>query len=78
MSRIYEQITIRKCHTMVATKRKLNVSLNGVNYVLEFWVILFCINKLLKYGFKLRNEGLSVFLLMGAILLSFDCNMSAL
>ena len=82
---INEEITIGNGHTMVATKLgdlkcevtqvnglKFDVVLKEVKYVPELWVNLFSINKALKNGFKLSNDGISICLSKGPIWLSFD------
>ena len=51
---------------------KFDVMLKEVKYVPELWVNLFSINKALKNGFKLSNDGISICLSKGPVSLSFD------
>jgi hypothetical protein len=73
MSTTNEQITIGNGHTMVATKlgdlkyeviqvngSKFEDTLKELKYVPELWVNLFIINKILKNGFKLSDDGVSI------------------
>ena len=46
--------------------------LKEVKYVHELWVNLFSINKALKNGFKLRNNGVSICPSKGSVSISFD------
>jgi hypothetical protein len=39
---------------------KFEVTLKEVKYVPELWVNLFSMNKALKNGFKLSNDGISI------------------
>jgi hypothetical protein len=77
---INEQITIGNGHTMVTTKlgdlkcevsqvngSKFEVILKEVKYMPELRVNSFSINKVLKNGFKLSNEGISNRLAKGPV-----------
>jgi hypothetical protein len=46
--------------------------LQDVKYVPELWVNLFSINKALKNGFKIGNDGIVIHLTKGNTTLSFD------
>ena len=82
---VSESITVGNGKTMEATKigslrcdveqvngKTFQVVLQDVKYVPELWVNLFSINKALKNGFKIGNEGIIIHLTKGNATLTFD------
>jgi hypothetical protein len=80
-----ETITVGNGNSMTATKvgslrrcvvqlngSTLNITINEVNYVPHLCANLFSINKAIKNGFNLRNNGTSIGLAKGSASITFD------
>jgi hypothetical protein len=51
---------------------RLDITLHEVKFIPELWVNLFSINKALKHGYLLINQGLSICLSKGSVSVTFD------
>ena len=61
-----------RCNVEQVNGKIFQVVLQDVKYVPELWVNLFSINKALKDGFKIGNDGIVIHLTKGSTTLSFD------
>jgi hypothetical protein len=61
-----------KCGVTQINREKFTVTLNDVNYVPSLCVNLFSLNKVLKKGFKISNDGVVVSLNYKHVKLTFD------
>jgi hypothetical protein len=61
-----------KCEVTQINGEKFTVTLNDVKYVPSFFVNLFSLNKALKKGFKVNNDGVVISLNFKHVKLTFD------
>jgi hypothetical protein len=61
-----------KCEVIQINGEKFTVTLNNVKYVPSLCVNLFSLNKSLKKGFKVSNDGVVVSLNFKHVKLTFD------
>jgi hypothetical protein len=61
-----------KCEETQINGEKLTITLNDVKYVLSLCVNLFSLNKALKKGFKVSNDGVVINLNYKNVKLTFD------
>jgi hypothetical protein len=66
-----------KCEVSQINGEKFTVTLNDVKYVPSLCVNLFFLNKALKKGFKVSNDGVVVSLNFKHVKLTFDCVINA-
>jgi hypothetical protein len=66
-----------KCEVTQINGEKFTVSLNDVKYVPSLCVNLFSLNKALKKGFKVSNDGIVISLNCKHVKLTFDCIINA-
>jgi hypothetical protein len=82
---IDEKVTVGNGNIMVATKvgslrrqviqldgSKLDIEINEVKYLPDLCANLFSVNKALKNGFKLSNDGENISLTKGSACITFD------
>jgi hypothetical protein len=62
-----------KCEVTQIDGERLIVTLNDIKYVPNLCVNLFSLNKALKKGFKVSNDGVVVSLNYNHVNLTFDC-----
>jgi hypothetical protein len=62
-----------KCEVTQINGEKLTIMLNDVKYVASICVNLFSLNKPLKKGFKVSNDGLVISFTYEHVKLTFDC-----
>jgi hypothetical protein len=61
-----------KCEVTQINGERFTVTINDVKYVQSLCVNLFCLNKSLKKGFKVSNDGLVMSLKYKHVKLTFD------
>jgi hypothetical protein len=61
-----------KCEVNQINEEKFTITLNDIKYVPSLCVILFSLNKALKKGFKVSNDGVVISLTYKHVKLTFD------
>jgi hypothetical protein len=61
-----------KCRVIQLDGSKLDITFHEDKFVPKLWLSLFIVNKDLKNVYHLSNQSLSIFLLKGSVLVTFD------